>query len=50
VTPLNTARPPPKFVATTGGAGDEQPVMEREGGDMAMPDVIVPLLGNVAEI
>ena len=41
VTPLNTAPPPSEFEATTGGAGDQQPVMEREGGGMAMPDVIM---------
>lgn len=42
VTPLNTAPPPPEFEATTGGAGDEHPVMEREGSDVAMPDSFVP--------
>ena len=42
MTPLNSAPPPPEFVVTTGVAGDEQPVMEREDGDVAMPDVIVP--------
>ena len=42
VTPLNTAPPPPEFVATTRGAGDEQPVMEREGGDAATLRTEVP--------
>ena len=40
--PLNSAPPPPEFVAPTGGAGDEHPIMERDGGDVVMPDVIVP--------
>ena len=42
MTPLNTAPPPSEFEATTGGTGDEYPVMEREGGDVAMPDIFVP--------
>nr|XP_020151375.1 uncharacterized protein LOC109736572 [Aegilops tauschii subsp. strangulata] len=42
VTPLNSAPPPPEFVAQTGEAGGEHPVMERDSGDVAMPDVIVP--------
>ena len=42
VTPLNSAPPPPEFMAQTGEAGDEHPIMERDGGDVAMPDVIVP--------
>lgn len=42
VTPLNTAPPPPDFEATTGGAGDDHPIREREGGDVAMPDVFMP--------
>ena len=42
MTPLNIAPPPPEFEVTTGGAGDEQPVMKREGGDWPMPDGIVP--------
>lgn len=39
--PLNTTPPPPEFEATTGGTGNEHPVMEREGSDVAMPDVFV---------
>ena len=42
ITPLRSAPPAPEFSAPAGGAGDEQPVMEREGGDVAMPDVVVP--------
>ena len=42
VTALNSAPPPPEFVAQTGEAGDEHPIMERDGSDVAMPDVIVP--------
>nr|XP_020195158.1 uncharacterized protein LOC109780987 [Aegilops tauschii subsp. strangulata] len=42
VVPLNSALPLPEFVAPTGGAGDEHPIMEREGGDIVMPDVVVP--------
>nr|XP_020187552.1 uncharacterized protein LOC109773267 [Aegilops tauschii subsp. strangulata] len=41
-TPLNSAPPPPEFVAQTGGAGGEHLIMERDSGDVAMPDVIVP--------
>ena len=41
VATLNSAPPLPEFVATIGGAGDEQPAMEREGGDVAMLDVVV---------
>ena len=40
--PLNSALPPPEFVAPTGGAGDEHPVMERDGGNVIMLDVIAP--------
>ena len=40
--PLNSAPPPPEFTAQTGEAGGENPVMERDGGDTAMPDVIMP--------
>ena len=42
VIPLNSAPPPPEFVAPTGRAGDEHPIMERDGGDVVMPNVIVP--------
>nr|XP_020160617.1 uncharacterized protein LOC109745887 [Aegilops tauschii subsp. strangulata] len=42
VIPLNSVPPPPEFTAPTGGAGDEQPVMEREGGDVVMPEADVP--------
>nr|XP_040246093.1 myristoylated alanine-rich C-kinase substrate-like [Aegilops tauschii subsp. strangulata] len=42
ITPLNSAPPPPEFVAQTGEAGGEHPVMERDSGDVTMPDVIVP--------
>ena len=42
ITPLNSAPPPPEFMAQTGEAGDEHPIMERDGGDVVMPDVIVP--------
>ena len=42
ITPRNSAPPPPEFMAQTGEAGDEHPVMERDGGDVAMPNVIVP--------
>ena len=42
VTPLNSAPPPPEFVAQTGEAGDEHPIMERYDGDVVMPDVNVP--------
>ena len=42
VTPLNTAPPPPEFEATTGEAGEEHPIMEREGGDVVMPHLFVP--------
>ena len=42
VTPLNSAPPPPEFVAQTGEAGGEHPIMERDSGDVAMPDLIVP--------
>nr|XP_020180793.1 uncharacterized protein LOC109766440 [Aegilops tauschii subsp. strangulata] len=42
VTPLNSAPPPPEFVVQIGEAGGEHPVMERDSGDVAMPDVIVP--------
>ena len=42
VTPLNSAPPPPEFTGQTGEAGGENPVVEREGGDPSMPDVIVP--------
>nr|XP_040252088.1 uncharacterized protein LOC120969081 [Aegilops tauschii subsp. strangulata] len=31
VTPLNSAPPPPEFMAQTGEAGDEHPIMERDG-------------------
>ena len=40
---MNSALPPPEFVALIGGAGDEHPIMERDGGDVVMPNVIVPL-------
>nr|XP_020164787.1 tol-Pal system protein TolA-like [Aegilops tauschii subsp. strangulata] len=42
VTPLNSAPPPPEFVAQTVEAGGEHPIIEKDGGDAAMPDVIVP--------
>ena len=42
VAPLNTAPPPTEFVAMAGGDGDDHPIREREGGDVAMPDVFVP--------
>lgn len=42
VVPLNSTLPPPEFTVPTGGAGDEQPVMEREGGDIVMPEMVVP--------
>lgn len=41
VAPLNTALPPPEFKATTGGAGGDYPIREREGSDLAMPAVFV---------
>ena len=44
VIPLNSAPPPPEFVALTRGAGDEHPIVERDGGDVVMSDVIVPPL------
>nr|XP_045087272.1 uncharacterized protein LOC123494865 [Aegilops tauschii subsp. strangulata] len=42
VVPLNSAPPPPEFTTPTRGAGDEHPIMEREGGNVAMPDMAVP--------
>ena len=36
VIPLNSALPPPEFVAPAGGAGDEHPIMERDGGDVVI--------------
>ena len=42
VVPLDSAPPPPEFSAQTGEAGGEHPIMERDSGDIAMPDVIVP--------
>ena len=39
---LNTAPPLPEFEATARGAGGDYPIQEREGGDVAMPDVFVP--------
>ena len=42
VTPLNSVPPPPEFVAQTGEAGGEHPIMERDSDNVAMPDVIVP--------
>ena len=42
VVPLNSAPPPPEFTAQTGEVGDENPIMERDGDDIATPDVIVP--------
>ena len=42
VFPLNSAPPPSEFVAQTGEADGEHPTMERDGGDVAMLDVIVP--------
>nr|XP_020182865.1 actin cytoskeleton-regulatory complex protein PAN1-like [Aegilops tauschii subsp. strangulata] len=42
VTPLSSAPPPPEFVARTGGAGGEHPIIERDGGDVAMPDATAP--------
>nr|XP_040249665.1 actin cytoskeleton-regulatory complex protein PAN1-like [Aegilops tauschii subsp. strangulata] len=42
VTPLSSVPPPPEFVAQTGEAGGEHPIMERDSGDVAIPDVIVP--------
>ena len=42
VAPLNTAPPPPDFEATTGGAGGDYAIREREGVHVAMPDVFVP--------
>ena len=42
VSPLNSAPPPPGFVAPTEEANDEQPVMEWEGGDVTMPNIVVP--------
>nr|XP_020196273.1 uncharacterized protein LOC109782097 [Aegilops tauschii subsp. strangulata] len=42
VTPLNSAPPPPEFVAQTGEASGEHPIMERDSGDVTMPEVIVP--------
>ena len=42
VAPLNTAPPSPDFEATAGGAGGDYPIQER-GGDIAMPDVFMPL-------
>ena len=37
VIPLNSASPPLEFMAQTGEAGGEIPVLERDGGDTAMP-------------
>nr|XP_045088080.1 uncharacterized protein LOC123495894 [Aegilops tauschii subsp. strangulata] len=47
-TPLNSAPPPPEFTAQTREVGNENPIMERDGGDTAMPDMIVlpPLSGS----
>ena len=42
VVPLNSTPPPPEFVAPTGGASNDHPVIEREGGDVAMRNVDVP--------
>ena len=42
VVPLNSAPPPPEFTAQTGEVIGENPIMERDGGDTAMPDVVVP--------
>nr|XP_040244090.1 tropomyosin-1, isoforms 33/34-like [Aegilops tauschii subsp. strangulata] len=42
VIPLNSAPPPPEFTAPIGGAGDDHPAMEREGGDVAMPEADAP--------
>nr|XP_020175683.1 uncharacterized protein LOC109761297 [Aegilops tauschii subsp. strangulata] len=42
ITPLNSAPPPPEFVAQTGEVGNEHPIMERDDSDVAMLDVIVP--------
>nr|XP_020147999.1 uncharacterized protein LOC109733208 [Aegilops tauschii subsp. strangulata] len=39
ITPLRSALPAPEFLALAGGAGDEQPVMEREGGDAVLPEI-----------
>ena len=44
VVPLNSVPPPPEFTAQTGEVGDKNQIMERDGGDTAMPDVIVPPL------
>ena len=42
ITPLRSAPPAPEFLAPAGGAGDEQPVMEREGGDAVLPEMEAP--------
>nr|XP_020164909.1 uncharacterized protein LOC109750353 [Aegilops tauschii subsp. strangulata] len=39
VTPLRSAPPAPEFSAPNGGAGDEQPIKEREGSDAVLPEM-----------
>nr|XP_020168930.1 enolase-phosphatase E1-like [Aegilops tauschii subsp. strangulata] len=42
VTPLRSAPPAPEFSAPAGGAGDEQPIREREGSDAILPEMEAP--------
>jgi hypothetical protein len=49
VIPLRAVPPAPENSAPTGGAGNDQPVVERRGGDAIVPGAEVPLQAPTAE-
>nr|XP_020147959.1 uncharacterized protein LOC109733179 [Aegilops tauschii subsp. strangulata] len=49
IIPLRSAPPAPEIPAPTGGVGDNQPVMEREGGDAVILRTEVPQQALTAE-